>query len=71
MAALLEAWNESGVRRAEKMFSTSIGLKLDKNESEMGKSKVANFEEKQAFVLEQPKVDEVEEDQSSVPSKKH
>ena len=53
------------------MFSISIGLKLDKNESEMGKSKVANFEEKQAFVLEQPKVDEVEEDQSSVPSKKH
>ena len=41
------------------MFSTSIGLKLDKNESEMGKSKVANFEEKQAFVLEQPNVDEV------------
>ena len=53
------------------MSSTSIFTKLDKNENEIVKPEVQNFEEEQASVLEQPKVDEVEEDQAYNPSKKH
>ena len=53
------------------MLSTSIGTKFDKDENEMEKPEVANFEEEQDYVLEQPKVYEVEEDQASVCSKKH
>ena len=52
------------------MSSTSIGPKLDKNENEMEKSEVGNIEEEQAYILEKLKVDEDEEDQSSVFSKK-
>ena len=42
LAELLEAWPDSGVHRADKMSSTSIGLKLDNNENEMEKPDVEN-----------------------------
>ena len=70
MAALLEAWTDSGVHRSENMSSTSIGPELDNNENEIEKPEVYNIEEEQDFFLEQPKVDEVEEYHASFPSNK-
>ena len=43
---------------------------MDNDENEMEKPEVYNVEEEEASVIEQLKVDEVEEDQDSVPSKK-
>ena len=43
MAALLEAWNNSIVHRADKMSSTSIVPKLDNDENEMENHEVNNF----------------------------
>ena len=56
---LLEAWNDYGFNKTDKMSSTLIGTKLDNDKNEMEKPEVDNVEEKQSSVLEQPKVDEV------------
>ena len=40
---------------------------MDNDENEMEKPEVYNVEEEEASVMEQLKVDEVEEDQDSVP----
>ena len=53
------------------MSSTSIGPELNKNENEMEKYEIESVEEEQASVLEQPKVDEVQKYQASIPSNKH
>ena len=52
------------------MSSTTIVPKLLKNKNEMKETEVENVEEEQASVLEQQKVDEVEEYQTSFHSRK-
>ena len=59
MAALLEAWNNYGVNKVDKMLPTLIGPDLDNDENETKKPEVDNVEEYQASVMEKPKVDEV------------
>ena len=53
------------------MSPTSIGIELYNNKNEMEKSKDNNSEEKQTFIMEKPKIYEVEGYQASIPSKKH